>query len=242
MGLYLGETLIAPIISDDSLPNSLVWMGSKPEVVESNFKSFSTTLDQTTYPSWTASTTASAIVATTTTKNFTADLENYEYIIEWLWDVRCSWKNTATLKACPIMQFGAIYQVVHRRAYGEASFAADLADHNYCTAIYSASNYIIYYKSDGTRSWTTNPSYGLYGASNAATVASTSALSTTFNPKTPTINARCSSSYFATGRYSDIDQANTTIKYTGNVYRVKVDTNLLKQAYMNASHLYAHPL
>lgn len=242
MGLYLGSTLVAPIVSDNTLINTLDWMGEEPEVVEMNFSQFSTTLDQTSYPTWTPSTTAKAVVATKTTKNFSADLANYEYIIEWLWDVRIAYLDGTTYKACPESQFGTIYQVVHRRSYGVTSFANDVVDRNYCTAIYSASNYIIYWKSDGSKTWTTSPSYGLYGASNAATLGSNTALSTTFNPKTPTINVRCSTSYFDTARVSEVDQEHTTLKYTGNVYRVKVNSNMMKGMYMTASHLYAHPL
>lgn len=242
MGLYLGNTLIAPIISDDSLPNSLIWMGQKAEVVESNFASKSITLAETSFPTWTPTTSATSIYATTTTKNFTADLEHYEYIIEWLWDVRVSYLAGATLKACPISQFGTMYQIVHRRAYGETSFAADLADYNYCTLLYQGSNYIIYYKSNGSRAWTTAPSYGLYETFNVATLGSTTALNTTFNPKTPTFYARCSTTYFATGMAKSVDQEATTLKYTGNVYRVKVNTNIMKPMFMKASHLYANPL
>lgn len=242
MALYLGNTLIAPIISDDTLPNSLNWMGKNAELVEANFKSFSTTLDQTTFPSWTPSTTAHTIVATTTTENFNADLENYEYIIEWLWDVRWSHKNEATLAAFPIAQFGIIYHIVHRRAYGEDSFTADIANRNYCTALFSSLNYMIYYNTSGTRTWTTSQSYGLYGASNVATLGSNTNLSTTFNPKTPSFNARCYSSYFATARAPEVDQEHTTLKYTGNVYRVKTNSSFMRHAYMNTSHLFAHPL
>lgn len=242
MGLYIGETLIAPIVSDNTLQNPLSWMGKDPEVIEMNFKSASTTLDATTFPAWTPSTTAKTIVTSTTTKNFAADLENYEYIIEWFWDVVCSYKDGTTYQACPERQFGTIYQIVHRRAYGYTSFANDVADRNYCTALYSASNYIIYWKSNGSKTWTTSPSYGFYGVSNAATLGSDTALTTTFNPKTPSFNARCSTSYFDIARAPEVDQPLTTLKYTGNVYRVKVGSSCLKPMYMNASHLYAHPL
>ena len=54
-------------------------------------------------------------------------------------------------------------------------------------------------------------------------VASTFSNSTSGNPtvtvKTPTINARCHNSYFATARASELDQANSKVKLVGKLYR-----------------------
>ena len=44
---------------------------------------------------------------------------------------------------------------------------------------------------------------------------------TNVTPKTPAINARCSTTYFATARAAELDQDNSKFYLTGRLYRIK---------------------
>lgn len=218
------------------------WMGDKATLILSKFYELNTTLDKTGYATWTPGTSASTIIATTTCTPFTADMVNYEYIIEWLWQCKAAYPTGQTYKLCFDQTYGTMYQIVHRRPYGFDSFTTETYDYNYCTNLYTASMYNIYWKSDGTHTWSTTV-YGVYASgANAATLSNTRNDSITVTPKTPTISARCNASYFSTARAGQVDQKNTTFKMIGNIYRVKAGTCSLRNIYGKAVHLYNNPL
>ena len=220
------------------------WMGDHATLINSNFYNVEIALKDTEYASWTPGTSATAIVATSalSDKQFTADVANYEYMIEWLWCCDAAYPTGQTYKLCMDRTYGAAYQIVHRRPYGLANFADKNFAYNYCTTLYTASGYNIYWKSDGTHSWTTTM-YGFYVSGlNAATLSSTDADSITVTPKTPTVSARCHSSYFSTTRAGQVDQENSTIKIVGNIYRVDAGTCALRNMYGKAVDLYSNPL
>lgn len=216
------------------------WMGKHPEFISTVY-TLSTTLDKTDFDDWTASTTATTILASVNGTTFVADLSKYEYFIEWVWCVDDAHVAGATMKAMPLRSYGVFYQVINRRPYGLANFETETSSYNYCTALYTSAAYNIYHNTSGTKTWTTSL-YGIYCANTAGTLSSTSSTSPTVTPKSPAITTRCNSSYFATARKAEIDSANTTIRVKGNVYRVDKDTSPLKNMFMNAIHLYNVPL
>lgn len=217
------------------------WMGRNCTLVDDSLYTATVYLKNTNFPTWTASTTATVIKDSVDDKVVQVDLGNYEYILEWLWCVDDAQLAGATMKAMPDRSYGAFYQVVHRRPYGQANFASETSSYNYCTALYTSAAYNIYYNSSGNISWTTSM-YGVYCVNTAATLSSTSSLTPSLTTKSPNITARCHSSYFATDRKAEIDADNTIIKMKGNLYRVDLDTSPLKNMYMAAVHLYSTPL
>ena len=217
------------------------WMGRNCTLLDDSLYTATVYLKATSFPTWTASTTATAIKDSVDGKVVQVDLGNYEYILEWLWCVDDAQLAGATMKAMPDRSFGAFYQVVHRRPYGLANFETETSSYNYCTTLYTGSAYNIYYNTSGNRTWTTTM-YGVYCVNTAATLSSTSSLTPNLTTKSPNITARCNASYFATDRKAEIDADNTTIKMQGNLYRVDPDTSPLKNMYMKALHLYNVPL
>lgn len=217
------------------------WMGDNCELIDPNVYSLDTTLDTTSFPTWTASTTAGTVKATQNGTITKIDLEHHEYILEWLWDIDIKHLDGATLKAMPDRAYGAFYQVVHQRPYGIANFEIENDAYNYCTAMFTSSQYNIYWNTSGNQTWTTTM-YGVYCVNTAGTLSSTSSLTPNLTPKSPAITARCNKSYFATARKQEIDSANSTIKVVGKLYRVDRDSSPIKNMYMNAIHLYSHPL
>ena len=237
----LGQAVTGPAdILDTS--NKNFWMGANPELV-SRFYQKRTLLKDTLFNGWTPSTTAKAIIATETLSNISVDLANYEYWIVWRWDYVPTFVTGATMKAQITRQCGTMYQNIHRRPYGIANIAAHTDTYNYNLNLMStSSSYCFYYSTGGSATWTSGISYGFYPGLNAPAFGSTSATSTTIAPKTPTFNARCYSSYFATARAPEVDQNNTTITIFGDLYRVKRGTSLVRCMYHDAIDIYNSPL
>ena len=64
---------------------------------------------------------------------------------------------------------------------------------------------MLYYNTSGTATFTWSSTYGFYPAAVAATFSSSTTDTPNITIKTPTLNARCNSSYFAVARGSDVD-------------------------------------
>ena len=217
------------------------WMGKNAEFVQDIATLSYNLKTDTTYSSWTPSTTAGSIKATGNHGTFVADMTRYEYIIEWLWDVQMAYPSGQTYKACTDRTFGSIYHTIMRRPYGLDNFASQNWAYNYCTADYSSSQYIIYWNTSGNKTWT-GTSYGVYCTGSAATLSSTGADAPTVTFKRPVIYAKCNSSYFSTTRAGEVDQAKTTIKMVGKLYRVDINTTNMHHQWARAVNLYNNPL
>lgn len=213
------------------------WMGTGAEFVAQIY-SHDYTLDETLYNGWTPSTSAKAIIAKAAGTKFTADMANHEYLIRWRFDVDVALKDGATTKAQIEKVSGSLWQSIHRRPYGFQNFEDENYNYNYCTSAITASTYFVYYNTSGAKTWTTGISYGFYAAVQAATLSSTSANSITVTPQTPVINARCNNSYFATARASEVDQANTTIKIRGDVFKTDLAQSWVRHSYGDAIEVY----
>ena len=217
------------------------WMGKNAEFM-SNFYTYSGKLSNTTYSSWTPSTSAGSILATTNCQTFVADMTKYEYIIEWLWCVQMAYPDGQTYKACTDRNFGTMYQAIMRRPYGLDNFASQNWAYNYCTTDYTGSGYCIYWSTGGSKSWTSSQ-YGVYVSGvTAAGISSTSSNTPTITPKRPVVSAKCNSSYYSTTRAGEVDSANTTIKIVGNLYRVDINTTDMHYQWAKAINMYNNPL
>lgn len=235
-GLILtNDITVEPIPSQyRDMSGALTWMGPGAEYLGKVYES-SIKLSQTGYPNWTPSTTAKAIVATTSVSNPpTLDMVNYEYMIRWRVSIDAAYTAGATLKAQIQKYSASLWQAIHCRPYGFDNIAAENFNYNYCTAASSSSTYLYYYKADGTRTWTTGQSYGLYAVLTAATFSNATTDAPTLTLKTPTINARCSTTYFSTASAGELDQANTTIQIRGDFYRIPIGWNDVRHYYGDA--------
>ena len=220
---------------------SYTWQGDHAEFINT-FYTWSGTLDDTTYSSWTPSTTAGSILATTTCPTFVADMVNYEYVIEWLWYVQMAYPDGHTYKACTDRNFGTMYQVIMRRPYGLDNFASQNWAYNYCTNDYTGSGYCIYWNTSGNKTWTTSQ-YGVYVSGlTAGALSSTGSNTPTITPKRPVVSAKCHSSYFSTTRAGQVDTEKTTIKIVGKLYRMDINTSDIHNQWATAINMYNNPL
>ena len=186
----------------------------------------------TSYDTWTASTTAGSILATTSlsSNTFVADMANYEYLLWWKMWIQLAYNSGATLKAMPIWEGMDAIQSVFRRPSSLTEIASSTKGGNAC-ATQTTAPLLKYYDTNGAVKYTWSNSNGIYGTVQAATFSSSTSLTPTVTPKRPIIYAKCSSSYFATGRKTQVDSANCTFYITCDLYRQPTDVYGQTKAY-----------
>ena len=207
------------------------WMGANVECISSNFYSSTIYLNTTTYSTWTASTTAKSLKATTSLDVFTAtDMNQYAYLIRWVVEATVSYLSTATLKVLPLKEINLFDQYVIKRP----SSLDNIENYNFNSAIYvntQALSWMRYYNASGDATYTWAAAYGFYaGAPTPAFTGSTNTSpSVTF--KTPSLYARCSSTLFSVDRYNDIDINNTYWHMHAELYRMDASDCAMHQRY-----------
>lgn len=198
------------------------WLGRGAECIDNAVYSKSDTLANTSFATWTPSTTATTIVATTAPKTFAADLANYEYYL--VWECKCDMDYTdanPTLKAHFLFSRCYMVQQITKRPSTFVNIQASNFDGNACTSLYT-SNFLRYYgTTTGTVTYSWGTSYGIYFGAAAATFSSSTSNTPTVTIKTPTVSARCSTTYFSTGNAAKVNQEKSTWSISGKLYRVK---------------------
>lgn len=184
-----------------------------------------TALEDTLYNGWTPSTTAKAIIATANATTEVLDLANYEYVLKWETSVNVALNEGATQKAQIHYEGADQYQQINKRPSSLANIRALNFNGNACTTFFTVP-FMRYWNTSGTLTYTHSISYGIYPALTAATFSNSTSDTPTLTVKTPTVNARCNSTYFATARAAEVDQANTVIKRVGKLYRIAIAGNV----------------
>ena len=212
------------------------FLGSNAELVKSYAKT-TTKLSATDYNGWTPSTTAKAIVATSTLETVNIDMANYEYAIVWRFFVQPVYGSSATNVARVVKNAQTLVQFVFRRS---SNLTNIVAQNNNGNATVSPFLYAVldYYNGSGTHTWASSASYGIYISSTAPTFGSSTATSTTMNIRKPVINARCSDTYFKTANASAVTQASTNLLLDCKLYRMKPGTCDPFNVYQNVFNTY----
>lgn len=182
------------------------------------------TLGDTSFSTWTASTSATSILATANLGTFTADMENYIYIIKWKYRFDAQYLEGATLKAMPKRQCLESWQVLYRRFSSLAQLRAGTRPANAVATQFTAP-VLEYYNTSGTDTLYISSTYGIYMTVQAATYSSTTSDTPKVTYKRPVIYARCNSSYFATTRKPYIDTA-SPFSIKAELWRVKVSSTI----------------
>lgn len=196
------------------------WRGVGAEQVSVVYPKTTVALKDTTFPSWTASTTASAIVAATSLTAVTIDLANYEYLIKWEYLFQAEYNSGVTKKNIVYRTSAELWQLILKRANTVAEISSSSNSANACITLFSAPLTVYYGSTTNTLTYTHAISYGIYPAVQTATFSSGTSNSPKLTIKTPAINARCNSSVMATARAGELDQDNSKYTLKGTLYRV----------------------
>lgn len=216
------------------------WLGDEAECIDDNIHSFSAALEDTDFASWTPSTIASIIVASSSKTARAINTADYNYLIRWFFDADIKFNSGTTMKAVPNRQTCEMVQAIIKRPSSYTALQTPTFTGNACVTLYTAPLFD-YYSTGGTRTLAFSASYGFYIAAVAATFSSSTSDSPNLTIKTPTISARCYSTYFATARGADVDQANSTVSMRGELWRVKRG-NAAEAMYNDAVNIYHNPL
>ena len=226
--LLTGDQTIAAIPEqyyDMSGPMS--WLGKDATAVVSDFYSKVDTLKNTAWNGWTPSTNAQVCVESVTLSDakFTAtSMDLYDYYIIWECGVDVVYTGSPTLKALPQLARAYIVQQLTRRPSSWANIQAANFNTNVTAGLYTSSFLRYYGTTTGSSTFTWAASYGLYFGQTAPTLSSTTAASPTITPKTPTLSARCSTTYMSTTSAAAVDAEESHWWIKGSkVYRVKKD-------------------
>ena len=215
----------------NDMSKDMAWLGNNAELLNSNIYTKEDNLKNTLFNGWTPSTTAKTIVATANVSPTVAiDLANYEYYIVWECGCTPAYTGEPTLKAHALLTKCYLVQEVCKRPSSWANIQANAFNGNACVTLYTGNFERYYGTTQGSVTYSWNVSYGFYFAATAATFANSTADSTTMTIKTPTFNARCSTSYMSTGNAALVDQANSDWYIKGKLYRVTKD-GILRNIY-----------
>jgi len=196
------------------------WQGSKLEFVQ-KFYDQTIALEDTSFDTWTASTTATSMKATENITTFVADMVNYEYLVRWQYRCDFEYLDGITTKAIPLIECTEIWQTLFRRPSNLANLNSGTFNGNTCVTLYTSPLYN-YRNTSGTETMTYSNSYGVYPSVTAHTFSSSTSNTPTVTLKTPAIYARCNSSYFATARKEYVDNTNSKYHLVGELYRIPI--------------------
>lgn len=211
-GNYLtGDQTVNPIPADYyDMSGDWSFLGKDATVIKTDFYSKVDYLKNTSWHGWTPSTTAQTCVASVNCSTFTAtDVADYDYYIVWECGVDPVYTGTPTQKALPITCRAWQLQTILKRPSTWANTQASNFNYAYNVNVYTGTYLSYYGTTTGTSAQTWATSYGFYFTQTAATLSSATAASPTITPKTPTLSARCSTTYMSTTNAGLIDENNT---------------------------------
>ena len=229
-GKYLtGDQTIGAIpASYYDMTGDMAWLGADATLVH-EITPITVALKDTDFNTWSPSTTAATVVAsqtlsTASQKYVATDLladDGYNYVHIWNMKMPIVYTGTPTQKALPVFSCGLLIQAIFNRYSSYANLHIGNLNNN-VTAQTTLASFLRYYgTTTGTLTYTNSASYGFYYANVAPTFSSTTATSPTITLKTPTMSARCSTTYMSTANAGLVDKTNTKLTYTCKVYRVK---------------------
>ena len=200
--------------------DSWSWMGKNPTKIATplNNKVY---LKNTNFATWTPSTTATTMVASTTLSDCTIDAKNYDYVILHSFHTHFDYDTGTTGKAMITDQFASFHVFI----FTYHSNYSDMRNDNTgnigtLSAGSSTPNGAFYKNSSGADAYS-RQSYGVYlGTPQNAAVALTYARVKTFP-----ISMRCSSSYFSTANCALVNKDTSYYEYKIELWRIDHQTS-----------------
>lgn len=212
------------------------YCGEGVEVLNGNIHYFKDYFKNTDYNTWTPSTTAAIIVASENKTAFAIDTGNYEYLIRWKFLAEWHWLTGVTMKATPVKQAIELWQAIFKRPSTYTNLQTPTFTANSCVT-QNTIPIIDYYNTSGTHTMTFTGSYGVYPSAVAATFSNSTSNTPNLTVKTPSISARCNSSYFATARGDYVDKDTSWVEMKGIVYRMEKGA-VMRSMYDECVNLY----
>lgn len=202
---------------------SYPWFGPGTTFVERKLNKTINLANDTSFDSWTASTTAGEIKAASSSADFTVtgDYNNAYWVVTRVY-VDYAYKSGVTLKNIP-KRYSHYYTTLIFPYPNDNANLVGGTNSSVTYANQTARYGIRYYGSTtGTLIYGVG-SYGAYFNSAPTVTASGASFSFTLSK----LNAKCNTTYFATSRKAYIDSANTNVVVTSDVYKTPVPNSYI---------------
>lgn len=202
------------------------WFG--PNTVKDYTKTITINLaNDTSWNSWTASTTATSILGAPTTADFTYSFNMNTDVALFVCTaiINYTLKPTATKILIPISTGRTDWYNVFGFPLGYDNFKSFTIGTTSTTTLANDIR-LYYYNSSGDKS-TGTISYGVYHYGTPTYSINRSGSTITIGGKRNAIYARCGSNYFDTARKADIDADNTNVVITFDVYKIPREGSFL---------------
>lgn len=220
MNIDINAILAAKLLGGGGGGGSYAQFGPGTELVGRKLEKTINLKSDTSYDSWTASTSAGQIKAASSNADFSIDTPDYDYA--WTFAthmyVDVAFMDGATKKNTVARFCGLILNTSYPRFNSEATLASGYSAWTRASLI---SAYLIrYYSSSGTLTINETP-YGPMFVNAVPTI--TGGTSTTY--KLPKICAQCNTTYFTTARKAEVDSEHTDMTVTVDVYKTPIAGN-----------------
>ncbi len=172
----------------------------------------------TSFNTWTPSSTATAMLATANVGTFTATNVNLnDYYSRFLIDINLVYTNETTAKGRLTHVVCDNWYCVTKRPNNFANMTSKTRN---AVVLDATKNLwaMLYYTDASTRTLNYSQTYGIYSA-NQAPASSGNTNSPTITVKRPVINMRCHATYFATGQAALVDKDESTITFKHYLYK-----------------------
>lgn len=204
-------------VSEQIIPAPYNWMGRNVELVKT-FPEFSVLLKDTDFNTWTPSTTATKILSTESFGTFNADMANFDYIIQWIFDTDLKY-SSATNSAMPVRQYAHTYQELYRRPR-PYNLETHVNDQNAYNNNFNNCPIIKYYNTSGTLTCAYTQAYGFYMSQASPSFSDLYDDNVTVTLNRPDLYARCNTTYFSTNSAGGLNKNTSKLYVKCNVYRV----------------------
>ena len=201
------------------------WLGSGAEKVGTVLSWTINLKDDTTYDSWTASTTVETIKAASATPDYTlssADFSSYDYCFVTKGFIEPVYLagTPETYRTYRIVQYNVQYLYGYPSPNTISHVQTDTVDYTANSNSGSAAYYQLYYNNVGTLTGRTINFGPCYMASYPSIVTTSSSGAWALAFTVGNFNAKCDASRFTTERKGQVDSANTNYILTVDLYRV----------------------
>lgn len=213
---------------------SASYLGTNPVKI-ADYATQTVALSNTNFATWTPSTTATDIYASSNAGTAVLDTSNYDYEIIWFFDIGFVYDGTES-GARIRRQCLSIRQSI----YKSPNKLTDLSNKNYnynrCATLFTV-GLVDYYNSSNSLALSYTSSVGIVPSAISCTYSSNTSNTPTATIKTPKIRAVCHNTYLTTTNCAKIDKVNTKFTLRGELWRVDKDS-VMQGMYRNIVELY----
>lgn len=210
------------------------YIGTNPVKI-ADYAAQTVALSSTSFATWTPSTTATDIYASSNSGTVALDLSTYNYEILWFFDSKLVYDGTES-GARIVRQCQCVRQSIYKSPNGITKLSSKNYNNNLCTTLFTA-GLIDYYTASNARALAYTIGAGIYPSATAATFSSNTSDSPTMTIKTPKVRAQCNATLLTTTNCAKVNKTSSEFAIRGELWRIDKDS-AMQGMYRNIVELY----